>query len=66
MASNDEAFVYKTNPPQYSDQGGQRVQNRIRPGQLLDLYVTSSKPAPVVPSDPQPTPADTSTVNPPR
>lgn len=60
MSNNDEAFVYKTNPPQYSDQGGQRVQNKIRPGQLLDLYVTSSKPSPVVPSEPSPTPIDTS------
>jgi len=66
MSNNDEAFVYKTNPPQYSDQGGGRVQNRIRPGQLLDLYVSSSKPAPVIPSEPQPTPGDTSTENYPR
>lgn len=49
LAGNDEAFVYRTNPPQYSEPTpGQRVQNKIRPGQLLDLYVTLSKPQPAI------------------
>jgi eukaryotic-like serine/threonine-protein kinase len=46
LAGNNEAFVYKTNPPQYTEAApGQRVTNKIRPGQLLDLYVTVTKPA---------------------
>lgn len=46
MAGNGNAYVYKTNPPQYSETTpGQKVPNKIRPGQLLDLYVTNEKPA---------------------
>jgi beta-lactam-binding protein with PASTA domain len=46
LAGKDDAYVYKTNPPQYTEAApGQRVTNKIRPGQLLDLYVTASKPA---------------------
>lgn len=48
LATNDEAFIERTNPPKYSEVNGQRVQNKIRPGQSLDLYLTLSKPAPVV------------------
>jgi beta-lactam-binding protein with PASTA domain len=48
IAANEEAFVEKTNPPQYSEVNGQRVQNKIKPGQSLDLYLTLTKPAPVI------------------
>ena len=48
LAGNNEAYVERTNPPRYSDVNGQRVQNKIRPGQLLDLFVTMSRPAPAV------------------
>jgi beta-lactam-binding protein with PASTA domain len=45
LAANGEAYVYKTNPPQYSETTpGQRTMNKIRPGQLLDIYVTANKP----------------------
>ncbi len=62
LAGNGEAYVYKTNPPKYSETTpGQKVMNKIRPGQLLDLYVTASKPvvvdtttvAPATPPDNQ-------------
>jgi beta-lactam-binding protein with PASTA domain len=60
LAGNSDAFVYKTNPPQFSQTTpGQRVTNKIRPGQLLDLYVTVTKPvadsvsSPAQPSDNQ-------------
>jgi eukaryotic-like serine/threonine-protein kinase len=57
LAGNDEAFVERTNPPKYSDVNGQRVQNKIRPGQSLDLYLTLSKPAPeVIDTTPPPPP----------
>ncbi|HEX6913957.1 MAG TPA: PASTA domain-containing protein [Chitinophagaceae bacterium] len=50
LAGNDQAYVYQTNPPQYaSPSPGVRVQNKIRPGQLLDLYVTVAKPQPATP-----------------
>lgn len=48
LANNNDAYVYKTQPPQFSEVNGQRVQNKIRPGQLIDLFVTLNKPAPVV------------------
>lgn len=45
LAGNGDAYIYKTNPPQYSETTpGQRTMNKIRPGQLLDLYVTVNKP----------------------
>lgn len=44
LAANPSAFVYKTNPPQYSETPSGHVTNKIRPGQLLDLYVTTAKP----------------------
>lgn len=59
LANNNEAYVYRTNPPQYSEPTpGQKVQNKIRPGQLLDLYVTISKP--------EAAPVDTASVPPPN
>lgn len=50
MATNEEAFIERTNPQQYSDVNGQRVQNKIRPGQSLDVYLTLSKPV-TIPTD---------------
>lgn len=59
MAGNNDAYVYRTNPPRYSEAApGQRVQNKIRPGQLLDLYVTGSKPQPAEPDTATGTPPD--------
>lgn len=50
MASSNDAYVYRTSPSQYSESTpGQRVQNKIRPGQLIDLYVSAGKPQPDVP-----------------
>lgn len=54
LAGNGNAFVYRTNPPQFNEAGGQRTPNKIRPGQLLDLYVATTMPS-----------ADTTTVAPP-
>jgi beta-lactam-binding protein with PASTA domain len=55
LVGNSEAFVYKTNPPQFSEATpGQKVTNKIRPGQLLDLYVTATKPVTDTVSTPQP------------
>lgn len=55
LAANAGAFVYKTNPPQYSETAGQRVPNKIRPGQLLDLFVTTAKPvADTIAAPPEP------------
>lgn len=59
LAGNDEAFVYRTNPPQYSEPTpGQRIQNKIRPGQLLDLYVSAAKPRQDVPDTSGTTPPE--------
>jgi len=45
MAGNGEAYVYKTNPPAFNETTpGQRTNNKIRPGQLLDLFVSVEKP----------------------
>jgi beta-lactam-binding protein with PASTA domain len=43
LAGNDNAFVYKTNPSRYSETTPGTI-NKIRPGQLLDLYVTTTAP----------------------
>jgi eukaryotic-like serine/threonine-protein kinase len=55
-ANGDAAYVYRTNPPQYSENTpGQKVPNKIRPGQLLDLYVAAGKPAVDTSAAPPPT-----------
>jgi eukaryotic-like serine/threonine-protein kinase len=59
LAGSNDAYVYKTNPPQYSESTpGQRVVNKIRPGQLLDLYVTVTKPVEDSVTTPPPAPAE--------
>jgi hypothetical protein len=55
LAGNDAAFVERTNPPAYSEINGQRVQNKIKPGQSLDLILSLTKPVqPVVDTLPPP------------
>lgn len=57
VVDQDNAFVYKQNPAAYEvSAAGETTKNKIRPGQVIDLYL-SVKPPP---------PTDTSTLQPPQ
>lgn len=51
LAGNDGAFVERTNPPAYSEVNGQKIRNKIRPGQSLDLILSLNKPVQVTDID---------------
>lgn len=45
VSDEENAFIYEQSPPPYSELiPGQKVQNKIRPGQYIDLKIQSSKP----------------------
>jgi beta-lactam-binding protein with PASTA domain len=45
LAGNENAYITRTDPPRYSEPTpGQRVLNRIRPGEIMTVWVSPSKP----------------------
>lgn len=45
VTDEENAFIYEQSPPPYAELiPGQKVQNKIRPGQYIDLKIQSAKP----------------------
>ncbi|MDB5229843.1 MAG: hypothetical protein JWN76_648 [Chitinophagaceae bacterium] len=49
VAKQEDAYIYKQSPSKYDEPiPGQRVQNKIRPGQVIDIWLSTTAPAPPV------------------
>jgi beta-lactam-binding protein with PASTA domain len=48
VTDTENAFVIKQNPPPYSTNAssGETVKNKIRPGQILDIWISTTPPQP--------------------
>jgi eukaryotic-like serine/threonine-protein kinase len=44
VKDNNTAFIYKQTPEKYSEISGQRILNRIKPGQVIDVYLSTNAP----------------------
>jgi len=44
VTDTENAFVIKQNPSPYSELGGETVTNKIRPGQIMDIWISATPP----------------------
>lgn len=60
LAGNEAAYITRTDPPRYSEPTpGQKVLNRIRPGEIMTVWVSTAKPSVVdTGTSPPPAPPD--------